>query len=808
MHELEKLRIVASDVPLKYLKDSFPELNVYFFKREIDELTREYVLRGLFGLYGKKKPKKLKNRPDNVRMKLALDKYTPTCNGVKNKVEYLRASDASDPNKFLKDFKELARDQTSVFFDIFVVPSIDMRVNWLRTIASNVVHDDKFGWVTSELLCDYFCANVKDVPLDWINEQYHCNDQLPQRFGRSLQLQSAHSFASDIFKRTSLSVEDRGGIIVSYLMRHGCTLDDVLTFLSLANTLNAEHCKKEVITWINHNLKKPDFFTRVAPELPKRHKEIRLLLTQMDLLSQIDDHGCPHFFYVFTVQGLDEVRNEFVPVLVLTHEIPVTEQDLNPDLSKLFIVEELDRMGNALQPVEQLPDEDKPIILNDRLMEQYLQNRFREQKGFFNQWEDANVFEASVSRLQRWLTFNFLQHYDEILQKYGISVPADELNVKMEPHGYEIFYRFHPHFKQTYRELAAQAFEMLKPEDFPKLQFVVSSSLSSSIEDLVKAAFPNVVTQISASYDFNYVLKYINEYRSDKRTLPSVTDIFGAATSFSDLEERVRNWVSDWGPYAEYGVGPYCVELLHERRKEAAFFKLPTSLRRLVATPEPFLGLGTGFTPLLTFSTCTGERFKQVVDFTLAIAKKTEEAVCYNSFKFAQNLTSGLNVQKRNLDKSGAQADNASTEGGENLSDGGAVAKTGSPDDANAAESATTKAEAESKQTATKTTVPLRPVKSSMNRNSLASPKKLEPSHLPLSNGAKLAQSLMFSESKEHEEQSSSSSQGMAVLNEKPHSSKANEAMFNEMMAQISEKNLSKFKKNPNSKFSSMFKNA
>lgn len=808
MHELEKLRIVASDVPLKYLKDSFPELNVYFFKREIDELTREYVLRGLFGLYGKKKPKKLKNRPDNVRMKLALDKYTPTCNGVKNKVEYLRSSDASDPNKFLKDFKELARDQTSVFFDIFVVPSIDMRVNWLRTIASNVVHDDKFGWVTSELLCDYFCANVKDVPLDWINEQYHCNDQLPQRFGRSLQLQSAHSFASDIFKRTSLSVEDRGGIIVSYLMRHGCTLDDVLTFLSLANTLNAEHCKKEVITWINHNLKKPDFFTRVAPELPKRHKEIRLLLTQMDLLSQIDDHGCPHFFYVFTVQGLDEVRNEFVPVLVLTHEIPVTEQDLNPDLSKLFIVEELDRMGNALQPVEQLPDEDKPIILNDRLMEQYLQNRFREQKGFFNQWEDANVFEASVSRLQRWLTFNFLQHYDEILQKYGISVPADELNVKMEPHGYEIFYRFHPHFKQTYRELAAQAFEMLKPEDFPKLQFVVSSSLSSSIEDLVKAAFPNVVTQISASYDFNYVLKYINEYRSDKRTLPSVTDIFGAATSFSDLEERVRNWVSDWGPYAEYGVGPYCVELLHERRKEAAFFKLPTSLRRLVATPEPFLGLGTGFTPLLTFSTCTGERFKQVVDFTLAIAKRTDEAICYNSFKFAQSLTSGLNVQKRNLDKSGAQAENAPTEGGENLSEGGAVAKTDSPDEANAAESVTTKAEAESKQTATKTTVPLRPVKSSMNRNSLASPKKLEPSHLPLSNGAKLAQSLMFSESKEHEEQSSSSSQGMAVLNEKPHSSKANEAMFNEMMAQISEKNLSKFKKNPNSKFSSMFKNA
>lgn len=808
MHELEKLRIVASDVPLKYLKDSFPELNVYFFKREIDELTREYVLRGLFGLYGKKKPKKLKNRPDNVRMKLALDKYTPTCNGVKNKVEYLRSSDASDPNKFLKDFKELARDQTSVFFDIFVVPSIDMRVNWLRTIASNVVHDDKFGWVTSELLCDYFCANIKDVPLDWINEQYHCNDQLPQRFGRSLQLQSAHSFVSDIFKRTSLRVEDRGGIIVSYLMRHGCSLDDVLTFLSLANTLNAELCKKEVITWINHNLKKPDFFTRVAPELPKRHKEIRLLLTQMDLLSQIDDHGCPHFFYVFTVQGLDEVRNEFVPVLVLTHEIPVTEQDLNPDLSKLFIVEELDRMGNALQPVEQLPDEDKPIILNDRLMEQYLQNRFREQKGFFNQWDDANVFEASVSRLQRWLTFNFLQHYDEILQKYGISVPADELNVKMEPHGYEIFYRFHPHFKQTYRELAAQAFEMLKPEDFPKLQFVVSSSLSSSIEDLVKAAFPNVVTQISASYDFNYVLNYINEYRSDKRTLPSVTDIFGAATSFSDLEERVRNWVSDWGPYAEYGVGPYCVELLHERRKEAAFFKLPTSLRRLVATPEPFLGLGTGFTPLLTFSTCTGERFKQVVDFTLAIAKRTDEAICYNSFKFAQSLTSGLNVQKRNLDKTGVQAENAPTEGGENLSEGGAVAKTDSPDEANAAESVTTKAEAESKQTATKTTVPLRPVKSSMNRNSLASPKKLEPSHLPLSNGAKLAQSLMFSESKEHEEQSSSSSQGMAVLNEKPHSSKANEAMFNEMMAQISEKNLSKFKKNPNSKFSSMFKNA
>lgn len=807
MHELEKLRIVASDVPLKYLKDSFPELNVYFFKREIDELTREYVLRGLFGLYGKKKPKKLKNRPDNVRMKLALDKYTPTCNGVKNKVENLRL-EGLDPNEFLKVFKDLARDQTSVFFDIFVVPSIDMRVNWLRTIASNVVHDDKFGWVTSELLCDYFCANIKDVPLDWINEQYHCNDQLPQRFGRSLQLQSAHSFVSDIFKRTSLRVEDRGGIIVSYLMRHGCSLDDVLTFLSLANTLNAELCKKEVISWINQHLKKPGFFTRVAPVLPKRHKEMRLFLTQMDLFSQIDDHGCPHVFYVYTVQGLDEVRNEFVPVLVLTREIPVTEQDLNPDLSKLFIVEELDRSGNALQPVEQLPDEDKPIILNDRLMEQYIQNRFREQKGFFNQWEDANVFEASVSRLQRWLSFNFLQHYDEILQKQGISLPADDLEVTMDPQGYKLFYRFHPHFKQTYQELSSQAFEMLKPEDFPKLQFVVSSSLSTPIGDIVKAAFPNVVTQIAASYDFNSVLSYINDYRSDKKTLPSVTEVFGAATSYSDLEERVSNWVSDWGPYAEYGIGPYCLALLRKHKRDAAFFKLPTSLRRLVATPEPFLGLMIGFKPLLSFSTCTGESFKQVVDFTLAIAKKTEEAVCYNSFKFAQNLTSGLNVQKRNLDKSGAQADNASTEGGENLSDGGAVAKTGSPDDANAAESATTKAEAESKQTATKTTVPLRPVKSSMNRNSLASPKKLELSHLPLSNGAKLAQSLMFSESKEHEEQSSSSSQGMAVLNEKPHSSKANEAMFNEMMAQISEKNLSKFKKNPNSKFSSMFKNA
>lgn len=645
MYELEKIRLKSSDVPLYYLKDCIPEMQVSFFKHELESLSREYILRGLFLLYGKKKPKKPKHRPDDVRLKLALDKYNPTSNATRNKLESLIESGILDQDKFLHEFKNLARNQTQTFFYTFVVPAIDARMNELRTIVSDLTCDDRFGQVTTNLLCDYLGANIKDVPLDWILEQFHRNDQLPARFGRSFQVQSAHLSIASYYNSENLSAKERACGLINYFLVRGCPCEDIQVFLNHVSSLNASVEQKEVMQWINQHIKDPDLLLNFQLDVPQRHKSMRLFLTQMDLLGQLDTYGSPHFFYVYTVQALDERKNRFTPIKVLTYELPVYEQILYPELVPLFNFEQFDRNGYA---------QNSKVDFDDTHLRQYLQQRYREQNKFFSLWQAGeDGTDINIMRLQRWLKYNFLEHYDEMLAQSGINMvedPDKDANVKMDPKGYEIFYRFHPHYRQVYRELSAQAFAEMRSEDYPLLQFVLTSSLCSPIEDLVKQTFPHACVQIVPCYDLNFVQDYVNNNRVDGKDLPLIDDVFSNATSYRDSVERLRSWIAQWSEQAPYQVGAYCLQC-YQQHMGASFFKLPVSVRRLIASPEVFIGMYQELKIKLSTFACDAKSFKEMMNFSLRVAEINGDDVCYNFYEVKSELITGLDTRQRNLNR-------------------------------------------------------------------------------------------------------------------------------------------------------------
>lgn len=645
MYELEKIRLKPSDVPLYYLKDCIPELQVGFFKHELESMSREYILRGLFLLYGKKKPKKPKHRPDDVRLKLALDKYNPTSNATRNKLESLIESGIIDQDKFLHEFKALASNQTQIFFDTFVVPAIDAHMNELRTIVSELTCDDRFGQVTTNLLSDYLGANIRDVPLDWILEQYRRNDLLPARFGRSFQLQSAHLSIASYYSSENLSAKERACGLINYFLVRGCPCDDIQVFLNHVSSLNASAEQKEVTQWINQHIKDPDLMLNFQLDVPQRHESMRLFLTQMDLFGQLDAYGCPHFFYVYTVQALDEKKNRFTPIKVLTYELPVSEQILYPELVPLFKFEQFDRNGYA---------QNSKVEFDDAQLRQYLQQRYRDQNKFFSLWkagEDGT--DINITRLQRWLKYNFLEHYNEQLEQAGIGVAVDpdsDADVKMDPKGYEIFYRFHPHYKQVYRELSAQAFAEMRSEDYPHLQFVLSSSLCSPIEDIVKQTFSQACMQIVPSYDLNFVQDYVNNNRVDGKELPLIDDVFSNATSYRDSVERLRTWIDGWSEQAPYQVGAYCLQC-YQQHMGASFFKLPVSVRRLIASPEVFVGMYQELKIKLSTFACDAKSFKEMMNFSLRVAEINGDDVCYNFYEVKNELITGLDTRQRNLSR-------------------------------------------------------------------------------------------------------------------------------------------------------------
>lgn len=171
MYEIEKLRIEAPDLPLQYLKETFPELKVAFFRKALDGMVRDYVIRSLYGIHGKKKPKKAKDRKPEQRRKLEYERFAPSLKKIKTQVEQLRGC-SLPPTEFVAQFKELALQLTRDFFDCCVQPNLEAKMKDLRATVAKPLRLENHAPLTNTILGQYFGTYGRDVPLRWMLEDY------------------------------------------------------------------------------------------------------------------------------------------------------------------------------------------------------------------------------------------------------------------------------------------------------------------------------------------------------------------------------------------------------------------------------------------------------------------------------------------------------------------------------------------------------------------------------------------------------------------------------------------------------------
>ncbi len=171
MYEIEKLRIEAPDLPLQYLKETFPELKVAFFRKALDGMVRDYVIRSLYGIHGKKKPKKAKDRKPEQRRKLEYERLAPTLKKIKTQVDQLRGL-SLPPTEFVAQFKELALQLTREFFDCCVQPNLEAKLKDLRATVAKPLRLENHAPLTNTILGQYFGTYGRDVPLRWMLEDY------------------------------------------------------------------------------------------------------------------------------------------------------------------------------------------------------------------------------------------------------------------------------------------------------------------------------------------------------------------------------------------------------------------------------------------------------------------------------------------------------------------------------------------------------------------------------------------------------------------------------------------------------------
>ena len=192
MYEIEKLRIEAPDLPLQYLKDTFPELKVSFFRKSLDGMARDYVIRSLYGVHGKKKPKKAKDRKPEQRRKLEYERFAPSLKKIKTQVEQLRGRNLPPP-EFVAQFKELALQLTRDFFECCVQPSLEAKLKDLRATVAKPLRLENHAPLTNTILGQYFGTFGRDVPIRWMLDDYslgQIDDHLSYH-NRSIRLEQA-----------------------------------------------------------------------------------------------------------------------------------------------------------------------------------------------------------------------------------------------------------------------------------------------------------------------------------------------------------------------------------------------------------------------------------------------------------------------------------------------------------------------------------------------------------------------------------------------------------------------------------------
>ena len=560
MYEIEKLRIEAADFPLGYLKDTFPELKVSFFRKALDAMARDYLLRSLYGVHGKKKPKRAKERKPEQRRKLEYDRLAPTLNRIKTQVEQLRKQNLP-PSEFVAQFKELALALTRDFFECCVQPTIDAKLKALRVSVAKPLELDAHSPVITTILGQYFGALGRDVPLSWLQESYNLSQIETYYDNHSRRIVLEHPV---LHNRLDLSAFGRDPAyltpadIVASLAELGCEnglscADSQLLFeryllpmfsgetaAKLKEASASAYAADDFESLVKNALEQglPKGRTGQIVRLAKRKMSLINLL--MHPFVQYDRQGALHAGFAYMVVGLDSEQHRYLPILTLiqlvgaeSSELPIAVPGLEfkgGDSLEDVSAQVLAQIGTLLTEAQERSELGQNELelpqskLNEDEFNQILgawaqkMSDLRDQRFFYS--DDEEVGGADTLELELLTTcfgLNF-EHLiaPELLQQAraaaGDACFEPDLSTEEGRSLAAACIYLHPYYKLLFEKLTHQALCILSCYlDLNALNYVVVHSLTAEIRPICAQYLPFAVVVPQYFSELTMFMRYYPE---------------------------------------------------------------------------------------------------------------------------------------------------------------------------------------------------------------------------------------------------------------------------------------------------------
>lgn len=611
MYEIEKLRIEAPDLPLQYLKETFPELRVAFFKKALDGMARDYVIRSLYGVHGKKKPKKAKDRKPEVRRKLEYERFAPSLKKIKTQVEQLRGRELPPP-EFVAQFKELALVLTRDFFECCVQPSIDAKLKALRTSLAKPLNIDSHAPLTTTILGQYFGSFGRDVPVSWMIDDYNLA-QIDDHFiyhNRDMNLEHAlllfSSSLNEEFDEQS-SIDFVAVKLIQLLAQRGLNRTDCNTLLEryilprasepVAQKLRAARdlaFRDEDFSGALHTMLtqgQPRNWGRDRKEGKKTEpvfwseRPIGMINLIMHPFVQYDLQGLLHAGFAYMVVGFDVSTERCYPLLTLVKllgaqsiEQPIVvpapkeaqggscEDVITQVVAHLRTVltdaqERAQSGANALElPSSQLSDHE----FNQELLQgaQVIKQLYERRQGYatsgvnYSTLSELEILDASLG-----LNFEHLLDAKVLAQAQanaGDACFVPDVNTEEGRALAPACIYFHPYYKLLFEQMTEEAFQLLPQYlNLNSLAYVVVHSLTAEVRHLCAKylpftlVLPQCLSELSLLMNFYPESLFSTEYNFAKFT-PHVGMVY-------------KHWLEDTDTFDKQGLNLFLENLIDDQ---------------------------------------------------------------------------------------------------------------------------------------------------------------------------------------------------------------------------------------------------
>lgn len=581
MYELEKLRITSADAPLYLLKKDFPDLQVSFFQTEVAKLSRAQVLAFLYEVqYGLQNPKRTKYLSVQERFDAALMQYLPQASNIAEKVRELRlnyveiepeadaatataaavtaaatgvgaaaaaaSSSSAEHSGFVKQYRELALEQTKVFYECFVEPLIERHLGFVYALVKAQhpsLNDEVNKDLVSAILNFYFSYNRLDVSLQWRQEHcYDCSEthmlsrmllnpssmssMVAERVNQAVAMwnkQAKEQAKATGGKQQKLSVRDWAMLYIQQLMSCGVGFHEMLSvFRNLMGTSSVPKNIGEIYECIYDLIANPtnrkQLFDHECLPISQLAPDALGLFAQMEMFLQHDINGKLKALYVYTINACLEDKSGEYPLWISVRELDVDERDLYAEKQGAFDfydrMEVIEADGFALEPSEGIAlayegkSADELKAIDPKVNELF--------KWFFEMYFLDICENPGVNDLENTLPYKlFARHYSEILKRNGVDL--SELEPKSgskkskftakEAESLEL-YRVHPHFIKLYEDFTQEALEVLSLYQFPKLKLFNSRHALANVRGMITKAFP----EVRCVYDHMVEQRHIAEH--------------------------------------------------------------------------------------------------------------------------------------------------------------------------------------------------------------------------------------------------------------------------------------------------------